>query len=255
MDSRSLRRVAPTWPPSGALRRPRGRRAGINRHAGAAGCAAARISREHQGYIRRHRTRRAHTAEEILRDLHLQIASARADGIVDARVLQLPLVPPPAPGPLGVLVIRTASTRFPCAGRSRWRPRQDPGARTPGERPDRTPTAQQRLPDHRRRATVRRVLHQVHDRLLTPLLAADQPPSLPKSAKPWQSWHNTPIAPSPWPAYAQPDQQQRKLASNDKIPDTKGPSSPLTSHTPRPAPPRPSQRPRRPLVPTATKIL
>ena len=64
----------------------------------------------------------------------------------------------------------------------------------------------------------------LHDRLLTPLLAADQPPAPLKSATPSAPSPAIPTAPSPWPDYKWPDQGRRKLASNDKIPNTKGPS-------------------------------
>jgi len=47
----------------------------------------------------RHRTSKVHTPEQILRDLQEQIGSAPADIIVHARVVQFPLIPPPAPSP------------------------------------------------------------------------------------------------------------------------------------------------------------
>ena len=43
--------------------------------------------------------------------------------------------------------------------------------------------------------------------------------------------HTTPTAQSPWPDYKpQPDQGQRKLASNDKTSNTKGPSISTLRH-------------------------
>ena len=45
------------------------------------------------------------------------------------------------------------------------------------ERPDRATRTFQHLRPHRRRATLRRLLHQDHNRLLRPLMAADQPPA------------------------------------------------------------------------------
>jgi hypothetical protein len=63
--------------------------------------------REHENYIGspdtgrrgRHRTSKTHTPEETRHGLDLQIASAGARDTVDARVLQLPLIPPPATSP------------------------------------------------------------------------------------------------------------------------------------------------------------
>ena len=46
----------------------------------------------------RHRTPKTHTPEQILRDLQQQIADARPDNFIHARVLRLPLNPPPALG-------------------------------------------------------------------------------------------------------------------------------------------------------------
>lgn len=47
------------------------------------------------GHRRRHRTRKGHTAEQVLADLRRQQAAAAAADI-HVRVLRLPLVPPPA---------------------------------------------------------------------------------------------------------------------------------------------------------------
>lgn len=54
----------------------------------------------HENYRNRHRTTMNHTPEQILHDLQQQIGNAPAPGrnIMHARILQLPLIPPSAPG-------------------------------------------------------------------------------------------------------------------------------------------------------------
>ena len=54
-------------------------------------------TRERKANRGRHRTPKTHMPEQILRDLQEQTVKAPAGILVHARVVQLPLIPPPAP--------------------------------------------------------------------------------------------------------------------------------------------------------------